>query len=195
MGNLSYFLGVEVQPHPNGLFLSQCKYVSDVLHRAQMAESKGVATPMCPTTVLTKKSGYLLSSPTTNRQLVGSLQYLSLTRPDVAFAVNKLSQYMQAPTSEHWASLKHLLRYLNGTADQGVVIYSDTPSTLHCFSDADWARDKDDYASTTGSHQPEFQSRLSFKDEAHRHNFSFYQRTGVERNSSSQSHFYKRLAC
>ncbi|KAL8167123.1 hypothetical protein V2J09_008622 [Rumex salicifolius] len=115
MGNLSYFLGVEVQPHPDGLFLSQRKYVTDVLHRAQMTDSKQVATPI---------------------QLVGSLQYLSLTRLDVAFAVNKLPQYMQAPTSAHWASLKRLLRYLNGTADQGVVIYSHSPTNLHCFSDA-----------------------------------------------------------
>ncbi|KAL8160791.1 hypothetical protein V2J09_012280, partial [Rumex salicifolius] len=234
MGNLYYFLGVEVQPHPNGLFLSQCKYISDILHRAQMAESRGVATPMCSTTILTKNSGYLLSSPTTNMQLVGSLQYLSLTRPDVAFAVNKLSQYMQAPKSEHWASLKRLLRYLNGTTDQGVVIYSNTPSTLHCFSDVDWVGDKDDYASTTGyliyfgktpiswrsrkqrsvsrssteveyraladtasellwvlsllcelgfqklelPGPPELQSCFPFKNEAHHHSFSFYQRIG-----------------
>ncbi|KAL8161127.1 hypothetical protein V2J09_012616 [Rumex salicifolius] len=110
MGNLSYFLGVEVQPHPDGLFLSQRKYVTDVLHRAQMTDSKQVATPMCASTELTKNAGYLLSTPTAYRQLVGSLQYLSLTRPDIAFAVNKLSQYMQAPTSAHWASLKRLLR-------------------------------------------------------------------------------------
>ncbi|KAL8170970.1 hypothetical protein V2J09_022774 [Rumex salicifolius] len=109
MGNLSYFLSVEVQPHPDGLFLSQRKYVTDVLHRAQMTDSKQVATPMCASTKLTKNAGYLLSTPTAYRQLVGSLQYLSLTRPDIAFVVNKLSQYMQAPTSAHWASLKRLL--------------------------------------------------------------------------------------
>ena len=81
---------------------------------------------------------------------MGSLQYLTLTRPDVAYAVNKLSQYMHCPTFDHWSALKRLLRYLSGTLDRGINIYRKSPMILHAFSDADWAGDRDDYTSTMG---------------------------------------------
>ncbi|KAL8159823.1 hypothetical protein V2J09_001360 [Rumex salicifolius] len=123
-GNLSYFLGVEVQPHPRGLFLSQRKYITDVLHKANMTDCKPVSTPLNASTRLTRNSGTILASPTEYRMLLGSLQYLSLTRPDVAFAVNKLSQFMHSPTTDHWAALKRLLRFLNGTLDTGLVIHA-----------------------------------------------------------------------
>ena len=71
-----------------------------------------------------------------------------MTRLDVAFAVNKLSQLMHATTSTHWGAVKRLLRYLNGTRDFGIHIHSDTPLTLHGFSDADWGGDPDDRTST-----------------------------------------------
>ncbi|KAL8153808.1 hypothetical protein V2J09_011568 [Rumex salicifolius] len=123
-GNLSYFLGVEVQPHPRGLFLSQRKYITDVLHKANMTDCKPVSTPLNASTRLTRNSGTILASPTEYRMLLGSLQYLSLTRPDVAFAVNKLSQFMHSPTTDHWAALKRLLRFLNGILDTGLVIHA-----------------------------------------------------------------------
>lgn len=81
---------------------------------------------------------------------MGSLQYLTLTRPDVVFAVNKLSQFMHCPTTDHWSALKRLLRYLNGTMDRGITIYKDSPLHLHAFSDADWAGDRNDFTSTMG---------------------------------------------
>ncbi|KAL8166907.1 hypothetical protein V2J09_008406 [Rumex salicifolius] len=115
-----------------------------------MTDCKPVSTPLNASTRLTRNSGTILASPTEYRMLLGSLQYLSLTRPDVAFAVNKLSQFMHSPTTDHWAALKRLLRFLNGTLDTGLVIHAGSPLTLHCFSDADWAGDTDDYVSTTG---------------------------------------------
>lgn len=81
---------------------------------------------------------------------MGGLQYLTLTRPDVAFAVNRLAQYMHYPTTTHWAALKRLIRYLCGTLDKGLTIYRESPLNLHAFSDADWAGDRDDYISTMG---------------------------------------------
>lgn len=66
----------------------------------------------------------------------------------MAYAVNKLSQFMHCPTSDHWDALKQLLRYLNGTLDKGINIFQDSPSTLHAFSNADWVGDCDDYIST-----------------------------------------------
>ncbi|KAI4297578.1 hypothetical protein L6164_037463 [Bauhinia variegata] len=150
LGNLSYFLGVKVDPHLQGLFLSQRKYILDILSRAQMAESKAISTPMCATTTLIRYSGESLVSLTEYRTLAGSLQYLSLTRPDVAFTVHRLSQFMHAPTTTHWNALKRLLRYLASTVHHGIVVHKSSPFILHGYSDADWAGDKDDYVSTTG---------------------------------------------
>lgn len=150
LGLLSYFLGVEVVPNTNGLFLSQRRYLLDILARTNMTQAKPVATPL-PTgsSSLTLHSGTALSNPTEFRAVLGSLQYLLLTRPDIAFAVNKLSQFMHRPTSEHWALVKRLLRYLCGTIDDGLQLFKNSPLTLHAFSDADWAGNQDDFSSTS----------------------------------------------
>lgn len=148
LGDLSYFLGVEVVPHPDGLFLSQKKYIADILCKANMEDAKPVATPLATHPPLTL-TGKALQDPTEYRTLIGSLQYLSLTRPDVAFSVNKLAQYMQRPTEDHMQALRRLLRYLSGTSHMGITLHKDSPLSLHAYSDADWARNRDDYISTT----------------------------------------------
>lgn len=91
LGTLSYFLGVEVLPHSDGLFLSQTKYILDLLTKSNMDDCKPTTTPMSSSLQLTINDGKPISNPTDYRSLVGGLQYVSLTRPDVAFAVNKLS--------------------------------------------------------------------------------------------------------
>ena len=149
LGPLTYFLGVEVISRSNGLFLNQRKYIADLLHRTHMAEAKSASTPFAITPVLTLQSGTPLSDPTEYRAIVGSLQYLSLTRPDITFAVNKLSQFMHKPMTDHWSAAKRLLRYLCGTMDHGIMLRQASPLALHAFSDADWAGNKDDYTSTS----------------------------------------------
>ncbi|CAA7014967.1 unnamed protein product [Microthlaspi erraticum] len=97
--------------------------------------------------------------------VVGSLQYLSLTRPDISFAVNKLSQFMHRPTNEHWAAVKRVLRYLLGTKTHGIFLHAKNTPTLHAFTDSDWAGNKDDYTSTSayvvylGSHPVAWSSK------------------------------------
>lgn len=150
LGELSYFLSVEVMPTSYGLFLSQQHYIIDLLTNMGMLDSKPAPTPMITTQSLTIGSGVSLPDPKAYRTAIGSLQYLTLTRPDVAYAVNKLSQFMHKPTSDHWAALKRLLRYLNGTLDKGINLYKHSPSTLHAFSNSDWGGDRDDYTSTMG---------------------------------------------
>ncbi|XP_021773611.1 uncharacterized protein LOC110737582 [Chenopodium quinoa] len=88
LGDLSYFLGVEVMPHTNGLFLSQKKYINEILCKANMDDARPVATPIVMDPPLSIH-GEPLPDPTKCRQLIGSLQYLGLTHPDVAFTVNK----------------------------------------------------------------------------------------------------------
>lgn len=148
LGPLNYFLGVEVNSHPQGLFLSQTHYIQDILTKANMESSKPASTPL-PTRPPPSIHGKPLENPTEYRALLGSLQYLSLTCPDISFAVNKLAQYMQRPTHEHLQLLHRLLRYLNGTLHMGLTLHANSPISLHAFSDVDWARDRDDYISTT----------------------------------------------
>jgi hypothetical protein len=145
---LNYFLGVEVIPNAHGTLLSQQRYIVDLLKRTKMLEAKPVISPMGSTTSLTAHEGESFSDVTLFRSTVGALQYLSLTCPDIAFAVNKLSQFMHKPTILHWQSAKRLLRYLKQTLTFGLQIYRTSCNTLQAFSDADWAGSRDDRRST-----------------------------------------------
>ncbi|KAJ0788607.1 putative RNA-directed DNA polymerase [Helianthus annuus] len=162
MGQLHYFLGVEVVHKGSDLVLSQRKYVCEILHRAGLADCKAISTPMSTSHVLLPDDSPLLDDPSRYRQTVGALQYATLSRPDIAFAVNKVCQFMHAPTENHWAGVKRILRYLKGTIDLGLWIrhntgyhlqaFSDSNwnSNLHAFSDSDWAGCPVDRRSTGG---------------------------------------------
>ena len=148
MGNLSYFLGIEAVRTSQGLHLKQRKYITDLLQKSDMLHAKPVPTLLPTHPKLTLTSGSPLSDPHPYRKIVGSLQYLALTRPDVFYAVNKLSQYMHRPTSDHWQAVKRMLHYLSGTLNHRIMLQKHRSPTLHAFSDADWAGDSDDYVST-----------------------------------------------
>ncbi|CAL1359073.1 unnamed protein product [Linum trigynum] len=102
LGQVNYFLGIEVLPTSTGILLSQHKFITDVLDRFGMADAQPAPTPLSSTAALTLRDGSPPADPTLFRQALGSLQYILCTRPDVAFAVNKLSQFMHAPTQQHW---------------------------------------------------------------------------------------------
>lgn len=148
LGHISYFLGIEATQTSKGLHLMQNKYIQDLLAKTNMLNAKTVSMPLATHPKLTLKSGTPLLNPTDYRQVVGSLQYLAFTRPDIAYAVNKLSQFMHQPTEDHWQAAKRVLRYLAGTPKNGIWIRRDSPPTLHAYSYADWAGDPDDYIST-----------------------------------------------
>ncbi|KAL5549333.1 hypothetical protein UlMin_004564 [Ulmus minor] len=114
-----------------------------------MDEAKPVSTPMSSTETLLLHDGFPACDATEYRQVLGSLQYLSLTRPDVSFVVNRLSQYMHKPSTAHWAAVKRVLRYLKGTMDHGLLLRSHSSLALHAFADADYAGNKDNYSSTS----------------------------------------------
>ncbi|GJU48221.1 putative RNA-directed DNA polymerase [Tanacetum coccineum] len=125
-----------------------------------------VSSPMVTSSSLSLDDSTAFSNPVKYRQVVGSLQYVTLSRPDIAFAVNKVCQYMHAPTENHWSAVKRILRYLHGTVEHGMLIRRSSGSTLQAFtdvlwkgnpdtsleafSDADWAGDSDDRRSTGG---------------------------------------------
>uniref|UniRef100_A0A2N9GUI4 Uncharacterized protein n=1 Tax=Fagus sylvatica TaxID=28930 RepID=A0A2N9GUI4_FAGSY len=141
------FLHVLSTPH--GILLSQQRYIMDLLIRTKMNEAKPITTPMASTTSLSTFDGELFPDHTFYRSTVGALQYLGLTRPDIAFPVNKLSQFMQKPTLLHWQSVKRLLRYLKQTIHFGLHISRSSAPLIQAFSDADWAGSHDDRRSTS----------------------------------------------
>jgi hypothetical protein len=148
LGTLNFFLGVEVTSNPHGIILSQHRYIMDLLIRTKMSEAKPINTPMASTTNLSAFEGEPFPDHTLYRSTVGALQYLALTRLDIAFTVNKLSQFMQQPLLPHWQSVKRLLRYLKNTIHFGLQIYRNSSPSIQAFSDADWAGSRDDRRST-----------------------------------------------
>ncbi|GKU94149.1 hypothetical protein SLEP1_g7678 [Rubroshorea leprosula] len=150
LGPLNFFLGVEAIPTAAGLFLSQHRYITDLLQQYNMHEAKPVPTPLAASTSLHLGSGSPLSDGSIYRRLLGSLQYLALTRLDLCFAVNKLSQFMHQPTDAHWQAAKRVLRYLQGTRFHGVLLRPQSALSLHAYSNADWAGNRSTCVSTTG---------------------------------------------
>ncbi|GJV96906.1 retrovirus-related pol polyprotein from transposon RE1 [Tanacetum coccineum] len=149
LGSLHQFLGVEVISTTSGLFLSQHRHTADLLSRFKMIGVKEVATPLNSTETLSLTDGSPNVDVSSYRSIVGSLQYLAITRPDVSFAVNKLSQFMHAPTHLHLQALKRVLRYLKGTIHHGLFLKRASPFTLTAFYDSDWGGVRDNRRSTT----------------------------------------------
>ncbi|KAI5321215.1 hypothetical protein L3X38_030286 [Prunus dulcis] len=150
MGTLTYFLGLQITYGSNGdLFVHQTKYCKDLLKRAGMEACKLSVTPCKPHSSVLRNEGSLLTDPTQFRSIVGALQYLTFTRPDIAFAVNSVCQFMQAPTDVHVGLVKRILRYLHGTLEYGLTFTTGSTS-LTGYCDADWAGDPNSRRSTTG---------------------------------------------
>jgi histone deacetylase 1/2 len=154
LGFLSYFLGIEVTKTKNGLFLSQTKYAKDLLIKTGMETIRSCSSPCLPHNQMTKDQGIPLADPTLYRSIVGALQYLTFTRPDIAYAVNTVCQFMSAPTDVHFAAVKRILRYLQGSIQKGLS-YSSTGAvnnavTIKAYCDADWAGEVIQRRSTTG---------------------------------------------
>ncbi|KAM2172488.1 hypothetical protein FF2_035315 [Malus domestica] len=148
LGSLHYFLGIQITQNSSGMFLSQSKYVTDLLGKADMVHSKPCTTPCLPYNILVKDDGHPFNNPSLYRSIVSALQYLTFTRPDIAFSVHQVCQFMHCPMESHYAVVKRILRYLQGTIDFGIQ-FSKRDLDLHAFSDADWAGDSNDRRSTT----------------------------------------------
>ncbi|KAM3294017.1 hypothetical protein ACQJBY_037111 [Aegilops geniculata] len=152
LGALHFFLGLEVSRSSTGLTLTHKKYSLDLLHRVGMLKCKHAITPMSATDRLSALDGDLLSpdDATEYRSLVGGLQYLTITRPDVCYAINRVCQYLHVPRTSHWSAVKHILRYICFTASYGLLLQPAPSYEISAFSDADWAGCPDDRRSTGG---------------------------------------------
>ena len=119
LGHLSYFLGLEITHSTEGLYITQAKYASDLLARVGLTDNKTVDTPVELNAHLTPSGGKPLSNPSLYRRLVGSLVYLTVTRPDISYAVHQVSQYLSASRLTHYVVVLHILWYLKGTLFHG----------------------------------------------------------------------------
>lgn len=104
-----------------------------------MNRCKSISTPMSTVDKLSKTQGKVLTSEETTkyRNTVGALPYLAITRPDISFAVNKVCQFLQSPTTEHWSAVKHILRYLKHTSNVELAVQKSASDCLSAFLDTD----------------------------------------------------------
>jgi Reverse transcriptase (RNA-dependent DNA polymerase) len=139
LGKLSYFLGIEITHSSKGLFLSQRKYILDLLKETGKLGAKPASTPMETNIKLGIEDGDTLSDIGQYQRMVGKLIYLTITRPDIAFAVSVISQFMHALRTSHLSAIDRILRYLKGTPGQGIWMKKNNSNNVVGFSDADWA--------------------------------------------------------
>ena len=150
LGELHHFLGMNVQRTGSGLLLSQRQYMMKILQRAGMSDSKPCAMPVDTNPKLSADDGVLVSDPTDFRSLAGALQYLTFTRPDIAYAFRQVCLHMHDPREPPLAALKWILRYDWGTLHLGLLLRPSAQSDLVVYSDADWAGCPDTCKSTSG---------------------------------------------
>ena len=118
-----------------------------------MDESNPISSPWVGGCKLTKLGSPDFSDPTLYRSIVGAQQYVTITRPEICFSVNKVSQFMSKPSEQHWLAVKRILRNLKGTISWGLRLQAASlrPFPLHAYCDADWASDPDERRSTSGA--------------------------------------------
>ena len=150
LGGLKYFLGLEIARSDKGNTLCQRKNALEVLKDARMSACKPSKVPMEQNLKLSKFQGKLLSNPGVYRRLVGRLLYLTITRPDIAYPVHKLSQFMSKPRKPHLDAAYKMLQYIKSCYVQGIFLSATSYFHLKAYIDADWASCIDTRRSTTG---------------------------------------------
>jgi hypothetical protein len=149
MGALRFFLGIDVRRTKAGFYLSQERYAEELLDRAGMSSCKPMSTPIDANGKLAA-NGEPIDDAQTYRSLAGALQYLTVTRPDLAFVVQQACLHMHDPRTPHLMLLKRILRYVRGTATLGLHIRASSELSVIAYSDADWAGCPNTRRSTSG---------------------------------------------
>ncbi|XP_037474714.1 uncharacterized protein LOC119352077 [Triticum dicoccoides] len=150
LGPLHYFLGIAVTRTADGFFLSQSKYADELLERANMQGCKPAPTPVDTRAKLSASDGALISDASEYRNIVGALQYMTMTRPDITYAVQQCCLVMHDLRDVHRAPAKRILHYLCDTSSHGLHLRRSGSLDLVAYSDADWAGCPDTCRSTSG---------------------------------------------
>jgi hypothetical protein len=140
LGLLLFYLGIEVKQRNNTITLGQAAYARKLLEKVGLENCNPCSTLMEVRLQLSTRSTTLEVDTIMYRSLVGSLRYLVHTRPDISFAVGYVSMFIEKPRQEHLATVKHLMRYIAGTVDYGIIYlkFSKGNSRLTGYSDSDW---------------------------------------------------------
>eukprot|EP00253_Pinus_taeda_P003976 PITA_03976 len=150
LGELTYFLGLQIQQNEGGIFLSQTKYLKQILKKYGMEDGKPVCTPMVTGCSLSANDESIVVHKPTYRSMIGSLLYLTGTRPDIMHAVGIVGIFQANPKETHLQAVKRIFKYLQGTQNYGLWYPRDTYLTLHAYTNADWAGNMDEKKSTSG---------------------------------------------
>ncbi|XP_055823367.1 uncharacterized mitochondrial protein AtMg00810-like [Solanum dulcamara] len=149
LGDINYFLGMEIIREASGFIISQRQFTMNLLKEFDCTGSS-VSSPLDPYMKLQADDGPLLDNPTEYRHLVGKLNFLTHTRPDLSYAILCLSQYMQQHCLSHFSAAQRVLRYLREDPGQGILLSSTPSYDLLAFCDVDWAFCKDSRRSVCG---------------------------------------------
>ncbi|KAI3706885.1 hypothetical protein L6452_24932 [Arctium lappa] len=150
MGEMNFFLGLQVKQFSTGIFINQSKYIRDILRKFQMENSKPIGTPMAPGTKIGSDPSGKAVDIRTYRGMIGSLMYVTSSRPDIMFSTCLCARYQANPREIHLSAVNHIFRYLKGTTDLGLWYPKDTSFELTAYTDADHAGCMLDRKSTSG---------------------------------------------
>ncbi|GJY98943.1 uncharacterized mitochondrial protein-like protein, partial [Tanacetum coccineum] len=153
MGELKFFLGLQVKQQPDGIFISQEKYVQDMLRRFDMESVRPATTPYEATKPKSKDEPDDAVNVHLYRSMLGSLMYLTASRPDIMFAVSACSRHQVTPLTSNLNAVKKIFKYLKGQPKLGLWYPRDSPFVLEAYSDSDYAGSNGDRKSTTGGCQ------------------------------------------
>lgn len=150
IGVPKFFLGLEISRNDTGISICQRKYALDILTATGLLACKPASVPMDPTVKLSKDTGTPLESSNTYREIIGRLLYLTITRPDITFAVNNLSQFLSCPTDVHLQAAHRILHYIKANPAQGLFYPANSEICLNAFTDADYSTCPDTRRSISG---------------------------------------------
>jgi len=150
LGDLRYFLGTEIICTLDGIWMSQRQHVVDMLSKYGMADWKPISVPLDQNGKVSIYAGCVLEDPTMYMKMVGSLIYITISRPDLSYAVELVSQYMQVLRKPHLDCVRHILRYLRAIVDYALFYAADVPLHVYGYTDADSIGSVFDWQSTNG---------------------------------------------
>ncbi|XP_028070719.1 uncharacterized protein LOC114273163 [Camellia sinensis] len=150
IGLMSHFLCIEVVQRENGIFISQNGYAKEILKRFGMESCNPINTQVESGLELRKSTNGGNIDPTYFKSLVGSLWYLTCTRPNILYGVGLISRYVEVPDQSHLNATKRILHYIKGTLNDGLLYSWTHDFALVGYSNSDWGRDLDERKSTSG---------------------------------------------
>jgi hypothetical protein len=151
LGELTFFLGLQISQQDEGIFISQTKYIKEMLKKFGMEDCKPVSTPMVTGCKLRKDDESKEADQRLYRSMIANLLYVTTSRPDVMQAVGQVARFQATPKETHVLAVKRIFRYLKGTTEFGLWYPKGNELTMVTYADADWEGSIDDRRSTSGA--------------------------------------------